>query len=156
MSTPDPDWTLHDARQWLRDRVDDGARCPCCTQHAKVYRRKITGAMARALIALHQAGGADEYVYAPDILREHRLVADAAKLRYWHLVTELDEPRDDGGRAGYWQITPHGVHFLRGDLRVPKYARVYDGRRLGFTGEPVSVGDCLGEPFRLDELMAGV
>jgi hypothetical protein len=136
MSTPDPDWTLHDARQWLRDRVDDGARCPCCTQHAKVYRRKITGAMARALIALHQAGGADEYVYAPDILREHRLVADAAKLRYWHLVTELDEPRDD--------------------LRVPKYARVYDGRRLGFTGEPVSVGDCLGEPFRLDELMAGV
>jgi hypothetical protein len=93
--------TLDEARQWLRERVDDGAACPC-----------------------------------------------------WHLVAELDEPRDDGGRAGYWRVTELGVEFLRGTLRVPKYARVYDGRRLGFAGELVGVADCLGEPFRLDELMA--
>jgi hypothetical protein len=145
--------TLDEARQWLRERVDDGAACPCCTQYAKVYRRRITAAGTRALIALYQAGGATEHVHAPD-LPGVRGDGDLAKLRYWHLVAELDEPRDDGGRAGYWRVTELGVEFLRGTLRVPKYARVYDGRRLGFAGELVGVADCLGEPFRLDELMA--
>jgi hypothetical protein len=125
--------------------------------YAKVYRRKINGAITRELIALYRAGGADDYVHAPDILpalggAHHG--GGIAKLRYWHLVAELDEPRDDGGRAGYWKITPLGVDFLRGRLLVPKYARVYDGRRLGYAGELVGVADCLGEPFDLDELMA--
>lgn len=33
--------TLDQARDWLRANVDEGAHCPLCTQHAKVYRRGL-------------------------------------------------------------------------------------------------------------------
>ena len=42
--------SLGDAREWLRERVEHGARCPCCTQFAKVYERKLNSRMARQLI----------------------------------------------------------------------------------------------------------
>ena len=49
--------TLGGARDWLRDRVEKGAKCPCCGQFAKVYRRTITSGMARALFMIWHEGG---------------------------------------------------------------------------------------------------
>ena len=31
--------TLSQAKDWLRVRLDEGAKCPCCAQHAKLYKR---------------------------------------------------------------------------------------------------------------------
>jgi hypothetical protein len=72
----------------------------------------------------------------------------------WSLKEETAR-REDGGRSGFWRITDDGCDFLAGRLAVPKYARVYNGQVLGFTGDPVKVHD-VAPAFNLRELMKGV
>ena len=156
---PGDDATLGEAKAWLRDWLTDGASCPCCTQRAQVYRRPIYATMARALITLYRAGGAAHPVHLPTVLGRRtngtgRTMAggDEAKLAYWGLIAECTEPREDGGRAGWWQITEAGVRYLHGEP-VPHYALVYDGRCLGLTGEPRTISDALGAEFDLGQLV---
>lgn len=145
--------TLEQARADLRKHVEEGARCPCCTQFAKVYRRKINAGAAVGLVRMVVRYG-DEWVHVPTHFS--RLGGEFARLRYWSLVVEQPEVREDGGRAGYWQVTPLGRDFALGRARVPKYARVYDGRLLGLVDEQtVSIRDALGTKFNLEDLMAG-
>jgi hypothetical protein len=147
--------TLGEARDELRPLVmGPGAVCPCCKRFAKRYKRSINASMARGLIKLYRAGAADDYVHVPEVLPT-LWGGDAAKLRYWGLITEHPTRRDDGGRAGYWRITPLGVDYLHGTASVPKYVWVYGRRCLGIAPGPRAyIADALGEPFNLAELMA--
>jgi hypothetical protein len=88
----------------------------------------------------------------------NHIAGDHAKLRYWGLIEEEPVRRDDGGRAGWWQITDRGEQFVRGTLKVPKYALIFDGRllRLDETGGYVTITDALGKKFDWTELMTGV
>lgn len=150
------DTPLGEARDWLRNRIDEGASCPCCQQYARVYRRKITSRQAHGFILVWRAAGID-WVHIPTV--HPAFTGDGGKLsmlRYWGLLEEADDKRDDGGRAGWWRITSRGRLYLDDQLRVPKYARTYDGRCLSLVGEPVGIRDALGTRFRYDELMAGV
>lgn len=142
---------LAEARAWLRDRIDDGAECPCCTQFSKVYRRKINSGMARSLILLYRRCGL-AYGYVPDVVGSRS--REEGKLAYWGLVAEMPVAREDGGRAGWWCVTELGEQFARNLIRVPKYARVYNGRCLGLVGDGVDVLDALGDKFDYAELMA--
>lgn len=149
--------SLADARQFVQANLDDGAHCPACGQMAKVYRRQIHAAMAQALIILYrfEAANPGEWAHLPTVLQ--RKQGDDAKLRYWDLIEEAAEQREDGGRAGYWRITDRGRRFVRGEIRVPKYALVYDSAFLGFDDDQtVDIRDALGTRFRYDDLMAGV
>lgn len=142
---------LGDAKQWLRERVEDGAECPCCTQFAKVYRRKINSGMARALISQWCAAGQDlvhtKALWLP-------FSKEAAQLQWWGLIAQDETPRDDGGQSGWWRITDLGAGFVRRRVEVPKYAHVYDGRLLRLdTSQTVSITDCLGTRFNYEELM---
>jgi hypothetical protein len=144
---------LGEARTLLRDLVYEGHRCPCCTQFAKVYQRKIHSTMAASLITVVRAAGED-WVHVPSLFPRNR-AADVPKLRWWGLLVERDATREDGGHVGTWRVTPDGVAWVAERMTVPKYVRVYDNRVLGFLGEPVSIRDALGTRFRYDELMAG-
>lgn len=145
---------LFEARSKLRELVDDGHECPCCRQFAKVYRRRIHASMAAGLIAFYRAYDL-AWGYVPDVLPTDRLSADFPKLRYWRLIEEELEERDDGSsRTGRWRVLPYGAAFVAGRVSVPKYARVYDGRCLGLVGDPVTIRDALGKRFDYAELMA--
>lgn len=144
--------TLGEARDELRELVDHGHRCPLCTQFAKVYRRKLNSGMAVSLIRMYRRAGLG-WVNVPDEIGARS--REEGKLRYWGLVEEAGELRDDGGRAGWWRVTPDGAAFVLLRARVPKYARVYDGRCLGLGGDLVTIRDCLGERFDYGELMNG-
>jgi len=159
MSDPIPgdDWPLGEARDWLRDRVEDGASCPCCRQFAKVYKRKINHSAVRGLVAIYaqrnnENGG---YAHLPS-LGLGRLGGEAARLSYWGLIEEERVEREDGGRAGWWRITPQGIDWLHSRIAVPTYARIYDGRLLGLTGAPWRVKDAVKEHFDLRDLMEGL
>lgn len=156
--------TLAEARAELREKVYTGARCPCCQQYAKVYRRTITSAMARVLIAMYHRDtvAPRQWVDLPRLREEHRIEVsgggDAPKLAYWHLIEPMpSQRRDDGStRAGWWRITPDGAAFARGTTRVAKHALVYGGRCLGLDDtETVSIGDALGRGFDYRALMDG-
>jgi len=154
--TPQSGATLTEARDWLRERLYDGARCPCCEQYARVYRRKLNATMIRALVALYRAGGTERYVHGPTVLRGTNVFGgEVGKLALFGLVAEETARREDGGRSGWWLVTREGEEFLHRRRVVRKYATVYDGRRLGWAGDDVTVDDALGTKFRLDELMRG-
>lgn len=148
------DMTLAEAKAILRQLVDEGEKCPLCTQLAKVYRRKVNAGMARSLIEMYRVGGTLDWVHVPTQIGARS--REEGKLAYWGLVEEETAKREDGGRAGYWRVTAKGVRFVREKIKVPKYARVYDGRCLGLTGDEVSIREALGSKFSYDELMVGL
>lgn len=142
--------------QVLRLRAD-GVGCPCCGQFAKVYRRKVNSSMARGLIAAWHAFGTD-FGYLQDVRRASKATdnREEPKFRYWGLMEEEPSLRPDGGRAGWWRVTPRGVAWLKREISVPKYALIYDGDLLGFEGEHVYITDAIGTKFNYADLMAGV
>ena len=146
--------TLEQAKQWLRDRVDDGARCPCCNQYAKIYRRKLNSGMAAALVRMYRTHGCD-WQDKTITLRGYAAAArDESLLRYWDLLEEATDTRDDGGRAGWWRVTTRGAHFVQGFAKVQSHALVYDSNLRSLDGPMVTIHDCLGAKFSLAELMA--
>lgn len=152
---PGDEATIAEGRDWLREKVEKGACCPLCGQYAKVYRRTITAAMARALALIWHEGawGKRLYVHVPSV--DPARGGDVAKLEHWGLIEEERVVRPDGGRAGYWRLTRRGEDWLNAKTSVPKYARLYDGKLLSLTGPAWGVFDALGKRFDYRELMAG-
>lgn len=139
--------TLGDAKEWLRRRVEDGAKCPLCDQFSKVYKRKINSGMARALISMYRQCGT-EWFHLPSV--RTWTSRDEAALAYFGLI----EQAGVGFAQGTWRVTPLGELFAKGQVRVHKYARVYDGRLLGLQGDLVDIKDALGDKFDYEELMS--
>lgn len=152
--------TLVEARDWLRTRLDDGDDCPLCQQRVRVYRRKLNHHNVRVLAAMHRKASMN-WVHLPSLMRTDlpdiaHQGGHATIAAYWGLIAEAGAERADGGRAGWWRLTPFGAAWLRGESTVPKYARVYNGRVLNTVGDPVTVTDVLGQRgFSLTELLAG-
>jgi hypothetical protein len=146
------DITLGQARQWLRDRIDEGARCPCCTQYAQVYRWSLYSTATAMLIRLYRVGGIESFVESKSVKLPGQ-GGDATRLRFWGLVEQEPERRQDGGRSGWWRVTDQGRLFVLGAITIPKYAYVFDGRCLRFDGPPVSIRDALGTRFDYSEMM---
>lgn len=144
--------TLDEAKNQLRKQVfNGGANCPCCSQFAKVYRRRINSGMVISLIRMYRRGGCD-WLHIPTAIPARS--REEGKLAHWELVQEAIEPRPDGGRAGYWRVTQKGEDFITKGLRVPKYAELYNGRCLRLDdSELVDIRDCLDQKFDLAELM---
>jgi hypothetical protein len=145
--------TLGEARKWLAERVTTGARCPCCNQYAKVYRRQINSGMARSLIAMYLHGPQGQWVHLPTQVGARS--REEGKLRYWDLVEEqVEVQRADGGRVGYWRLTDAGRSWVTGQSTVPKYVTVYNNTVLESYGDQVSISDALGSRFDYTELMS--
>lgn len=135
---------LGEAREWLREQVrDDGAKCPCCSQFAKVYRRKLNSGMARSLIRMYLVGGRGWVNITTDIPARSR---EEGKLPYW----ELAEPHEI---RGIWRVTELGERWVKDMAEVPRHAEVYDGRCLRLLGDPIRIREALGAKFDYDELM---
>lgn len=140
----------------INDAMEQGTICRACGQHVQRYRRRINSGMARALIALYHAGGHSAlcWVHKPTALKGLGAAArDESLLRYWSLIEECKEPRPDGGRAGWWRLTPLGEAFALGRARVSLYAWVYNGEFSHFEGGGCTITDCLGDRFDYADLM---
>lgn len=147
----DDDMSVAEARALLRDQAKGkGADCPVCRRFTKVYKRSIHTAMARGLITIWNTVRRTPF-HMPTVLGING--GDTAKLTYWGLLYDEGEQREDGGRAGWWHVTDQGAAFAVGQLAVPKYALVYHSRCLGLDGPAVTIRDCLGDRFDLDELL---
>jgi hypothetical protein len=150
--------TIEEARDWLAEHLHVGERCPVCEQHARIYHRKLNSGIAYALILLYRAGANGMWVHKPTVLKgEGASARDESIARYWGLLEEETEvKRDDGGRAGYWRLTPRGVAFVRGVEAIPAFARIYNGKCLGLEGAPRTIRECLGQRFDYEELMSPI
>lgn len=153
------DLTLGQARARLEPLASVGVDCPCCRQHVRVYRRKLTSVAARAVAALYREH-ATGYGHMAAVARKH--LPDVASQggylvlgEHWGLIeAEKTVRRDRGARSGFWRVTPLGEAWLAGETSVPLYARIYNGRCLALEGEMVGREQALGEHFDFVALMA--
>lgn len=160
--------TLAEAKQWLRARFTKGATCPCCNQFVKLYPRKLNKSMAYVLLLMEchfRSDPVEEWLHVPSYITEMvdpRRAAvirggDFAKLKYWGLIEEKPDVRDDGSpRVGYWKLTPLGRQFCRREVKVPRRVYTYNSESLpwGVAEKLISIDDALGDAFRYDEIMA--
>lgn len=149
--------SLAAARRMVYEQRDEGLKCPCCDQNVKVYRITITAGMAQGLIThyrLNDMGFA--HINATRAANGATDNRQESKLAYWGLFEEeVTVKREDGGRRGFWRVTPHGVLFLRGELTVPKWLRTYNNEVIEIVQpERVSIHDALGHRFDLREIMS--
>ena len=149
--------TLAEARAELFERLREGSQCPCCDQNAKLYRRRLTATPVRSLIGLYrmyQVGFGHMPTVAKTWVAELAHQGGYVTLAgYWQLMEEELERRPDGGRSGWWRVTPLGVDFIHRRARVPRFAETYNGEVRSLTGDPIGVVEALGTQFDLRELM---
>lgn len=144
--------TLREARDWLRSKLYDGAKCPCCKQMAKIYKRRLHATMAKGLIQLYRHGGEHDFVHTASLPGDTHEMSQAS---WWGLIEEEKILRPDGGRAGYWKLTEAGTRFVLRRGTIPEYALIYDSILFRVEGSPVSIEDCLGKKFHYNQLMLG-
>lgn len=161
--------TIADGKAWLRTRIDEGAECPLCHQHAKRYKRKLNSGMAASLVAFarvtQQMQPKDGWLRVPDdFVQTTKLLTvlknrEYNKLRYWGLLEmhDLDHDLEATPFTGMWRITELGFQFVREEIKVPRHVFLYDGRKLGGpqgdVPETTTIRQALGDRFNFDELM---
>lgn len=74
---------------------------------------------------------------------------DVAKLRYWGLVKPVK------GVRGGWIPTAVGRVFARGDSTAAEFALVFNGEFLRHEGREITIRECLGNHFDLQQLLNG-
>jgi hypothetical protein len=126
----------------------------------KLYKRKLNSFMAYALLLIDRyfrQPNAKEWLHVPSYLIEQNATdRECAKLRYWGLIEEMPEGRDDGSpHAGFYKITELGKRFVAREVTVPMYIHLYNGevvKRRDF--ETIDIYAALGEKFNYSELMS--
>lgn len=109
--------------------------------------------MAYGLIRLYRNYGTG-WGHVPTTENLSQLGGEVARLALWGLIEESAEIRDDGGRVGWWRVTPAGADFANNRTRVSKRAYVYSGEVLRFHPDTVSIAEALDKKFSYSELMS--
>ena len=135
------------ARRRFFKALDDGLPCPCCDRYGQRYKRTIHADMAAYLVWIVRRYSAQNGRYV-DIRENKPKNGDYAKLRFWGLI-------EAGPEVCLFRPTLRGIHFANGDLTVAKYAHVYNAEISRHSGPEVSIQDCLGTSFNLEELRNG-
>jgi hypothetical protein len=174
--------SIAQAKDWLRLRAKKGARCPCCKQYVKIYKRPLGAPMARWLIWLVRTWKyADKARYGStprfsfdrrfeegtpngvwiDVRKSPVRGGDYAKLSHWGLVeekphvpgTKKDNGAVDTKDSGMWRPTFKGIDFVYKRIEVPSHVILYDNIKLGETKTLITIVQALGKKHSYQELM---
>ena len=141
-------------RERLNDILETGEQTHCrlCKQSAKVYRRVIFAQTARLLVIAYRRHGSDWF--RSSTLGDSS--GNFAKAAYWGLIEEESVRRPDGGRSGWWRLTPLGRRVGLGRERLPKWVLTYNAEVIEVDASvTVDIEDCLNKKFSYDDLMRG-
>ena len=160
--------TIEEARQRVQDerRHRDGIVCPCCEQLCKTYRRVLNAQMARFLIWLAkysiqeggyniEDGGRWVGIDRFPLIQRRPGGGDFAKLRFWELIEEMGNDDSSKRTSGIWRITPLGMAFATGKMRVPAAVFIYNNKLDGKSDVPITIHQALGTKFSYDALWHG-
>lgn len=143
----------------IKDAEASGTpRCPCCSQIAKVYKRRLHSGMASRLILLSKLSTTEEpWVSVNTLYRGTRSISpkDFPYFRFWGFIEKNQDklPKGGGRRNSLWRITDEGRDFVKGERLAHAYAKIYDNNVLSFSDEQVSIREALGTDFDYDQLM---
>lgn len=151
--------TLNEAKQFLRENINNGVDCPCCGQMVKLYKRKLTSTMVFCLIQFkkHMDRNGNEFHRYISILDQMKLTpsqrSDWQKLVYFKLI-EPETTERGNVRSGFYRMTQIGIDFVNHKTRVPEFVNVYDGKVFGFSENKINISKALDQKFNYLELMS--
>jgi len=154
-STPPSDDDLVIAvKKYLRDNWEKGVHCPCCGQFVKLYRRKITSAMAWGLVLVYnrrkftneKTFHLEKFLKNQDCPSSIR--GDMSKLCHWQFLVK----RPDLG-VGYYELLPLGEMFVRNEITVPRAVFIYNAKVYKRSNEQTNIREALKDKFNIDELL---
>ena len=135
--------------EWEEAISGDGGCCPVCGKFGKVYKYKLSQALALALkwIADHgdQDGWADVQTKGPRWMLRSKTYA---LLAHWNFIESKN------ARSGIWRVTNEGRAFLHGEDVAPKAVYIYDNHVMALDAETTSFRGCFGVKFDFEELMS--
>jgi hypothetical protein len=134
--------------EWKQTIEGEGGCCPVCGKFGKVYKYKLSQALALALkwVADHSTDGAvDVQAAGPRWMLRSKTYP---LLAHWGLIAS------QSSRSGVWYVTPKGKAFLSGSILVPKAVYVYDNTVWAVDKDETSFRGCFGVNFDFDELMS--
>ena len=70
------------------------------------------------------------------------------------LIEASDGRTGTANSTGKWRLTKAGRRYVRGELAVPEFALVFDGKVRSFEGDRVTIREALGTRFSYEELMS--
>lgn len=150
------DLSLQEAKALLADNLDEGMRCPCCSQYARRYRRKFNSTMSRSLLWLvnHWSESGVAWVDVPRnaprwLVRSNQLPT----VRWWGLLQRAPSDDPKVKHSGLWAPTQAGIDFALGRTHIPSYATTYGGEVLWLDGQLSTIYETLGRHFDYEEIM---
>jgi hypothetical protein len=82
------------------------------------------------------------------------LFKNLAPLQWWGLIEHMPKPDDPKQKSsGLWRITPLGLQFAAGEVKVREKVWVFDARVQKFTGPDRDIRECIGR-FNYSAMMA--
>lgn len=159
--------TLQEAREELQRGLKDGTVCPCCDRYTQIYKRKISGANARALVAFYKYArfrkSLDLFLHLRDVANEDRDFvksvghgSDFPKLRFWGLLERQERINGDRKTSGYFRLTDAGIQFVERRITVPMFMYLYNDKAVGSSDIRTTIDRCFKEKFSYHELMGHV
>lgn len=159
--TVDPNTvTLEEAKAWLRQRVQEGAICPCCTQLAKVHKFKFYSGTAMLIMRMRGMcdRSPDGWVHARRDFAAVGINIDHFnfyKLKHWGLVVAKAASDDeDKNSSGYWKLTPLAIDFIERRCAIPTHVYFYDDRVLRMSKERITIDEALGTKFSYTDFIS--
>jgi hypothetical protein len=147
-------WTLKQAKQWLRARFEDGTHCPCCNQTVKLYPRKLNSNMAVFLVSLVRLWKKEQRPYKYKECRFHG--RDYSYLSLWDLARTAKSDDSRKRMSGMWEPTQKGIDFVEQKIEVPSHAYCYNGAVVRMAKSNTNIIESLGDDFNYAELMQAV
>lgn len=146
--------TIEEAKKYVRDHIEQGVLCPCCGQYCKLYKRKITSAMAWGLAMIYKRCKStgvkvlhiENFFKSQDCPSSIR--GDITKLRHWDFLVR----RKDLG-AGIYELTDFGEQFVRNEIHVPRSVSIYNNKVYRWDKKHTTMRMSLKDKFDIDELL---
>lgn len=123
----------------------------------RIYGHSIDKASLYALGRLrsfHQRHGDAEWAHLKDFNGPRH--GNWARLRWWGLVEprEAADGEDPRAMRGWWRLTGRGFAFLRGSVKVPRTALIFDGSWIGWKDAADRIGpQDVDDQFELDRAL---
>lgn len=141
-------------------------KCPLCEKIHRVYKRKITSAMAYGLKLLVddmiRHGDRNKAVHIEMFFKDftgipNSIRADIPKLRFWGLIERTKGSKGDGNpNNGYYHVTDAGFKFVLNNSVVPKYMFISNDKIVGKSeSEFTSFKQALNNKFNYHETIIG-
>lgn len=130
-----------------QDLYGKGTYCKHCGQHAQMYRKPLSAAVARFLIRLyraHQRLGDDRYFTTRELHpKDNKASTEGVLARFWGLTVIADASNKVGAPSGAHKLTDKGRRFVQNLEHVKSHAHIYNGELIKVDGELRNIEDIL-------------